>query len=390
MANVLTDLAADIYKAADKVGREVVGFIPSVTINGDGVERVSKGATITSHFTRTPDVDSNYAPSMSIPEGVDQTIDNKQFQINQFASVKIPWTGEEIKYLNNGAGYETIYGDQIQQAMRKITNTIEAYIASLVYKSSSRAVGLAGTTPFATNFDVVAEARQILVDNGYTPDSGSVSLVINTLAGTKMRNLAQLQKVNEAGNSELLRQGVLLDLQGIMIRESAGIVSHVKGTGTGFDINVPTTGEVAGQTTLTLDGGTTGATGIKAGDAVNFASDTGSTYIVNTGLNAVAGDIVIARPGLKATIPDATEMTIGNNYTPNVMFHRNAVELAIRAPATPGGGDAAVDTMVVQDTWSGLTFEISAYKGYMKAMFDIRCLYDAKVWIPEGVATILG
>ena len=27
MANVLTDLAADIYKAADVVGRELVGFI---------------------------------------------------------------------------------------------------------------------------------------------------------------------------------------------------------------------------------------------------------------------------------------------------------------------------------------------------------------------------
>ena len=27
MANVLTDLAADIYRAADIVGRELVGFI---------------------------------------------------------------------------------------------------------------------------------------------------------------------------------------------------------------------------------------------------------------------------------------------------------------------------------------------------------------------------
>ena len=35
MPNALNNLAADIYKAADVVGRELVGVIPSVTINSD-------------------------------------------------------------------------------------------------------------------------------------------------------------------------------------------------------------------------------------------------------------------------------------------------------------------------------------------------------------------
>ena len=42
MANVLTNLAADLYKAADVVGRELVGFIPASTINADGSERVAR------------------------------------------------------------------------------------------------------------------------------------------------------------------------------------------------------------------------------------------------------------------------------------------------------------------------------------------------------------
>jgi hypothetical protein len=206
MANTLTNLAADIYKAADVVGRELVGVIPSITINGDASERAAKGDNIRSHFTRTPTVNTSYAPSMTIPEGTDQTVDNKTLVVDSFASVQIPWTGEDIKHVNNGSGFETIYGDQIQQAFRAINNTIESYIWGVGRAGASRAYGTAGTTPFGSNFNEVAEMRQILVDNGSPADDGMSSLVINTLAGTKLRNLAQLQKANENGSDRLLRQ----------------------------------------------------------------------------------------------------------------------------------------------------------------------------------------
>lgn len=388
MANVLTDLAADIYKAADIVGREMVGFIPSATVNGDGADRVAKGDKVRSHFTREPTVDTSFSPSMTIPEGTDQTVDNKYLTLNQFASVKIPWSGEDMRHVNNGSGFETVYGDQVLQAIRKIANLVEAYTFSVAYKSASRAVGVAGTTPFSSNHDLLAEARQVLVDNG-CPMDNSVTLVMNTAAGTKMRNLTQLQKANEAGGSELLRQGTLLDLQGLMIKESAGISAHTKGTGTLYDINNGA-GEAVGQTVITLDGGTAGVTGIVAGDVVTFAGDTTNKYIVNTGLAGAAGDIVLNKPGLRVAAADATEMTIGNTYTPNVAFHRGAIEVAFRAPEMPNGGDAAIDTLMVQDTWSGLTFEIAAYKGYMKSMFDVRCLYDAIAWKEEHIMVVMG
>lgn len=388
MSNVLTDLAADLYKSADVVGRELVGLIPSVTVNA-GAEQVAKGDTVRSHFTRTPTVNSSFAPSMTIPEGTDQTVDNKALQLNQYASVQIPWTGEDIKHVNNGSGFETVYGDQILQAMRAITNTIETYLAGIIYKGASRAVGTAGTTPFASNFDLIAELRQILVDNGSPMDDGRSSLVISSTAGTKLRNLANLQKVNESGNDSLLRRGALLDLQGFMMKESAGIGIHTKGTGTAYDINNGS-GEAVGQTTLTLDGGTTGANGILAGDIVTFASDTVNSYVVKSGRLTASGDIVINDPGLRVAVADAVEMTIGNSYTYNLGFHQSAIELATRPVAVPNGGDAATERMIVQDTFSGLAFEISVYKGYKKAMFEIGLLYDAIVWKPQHVAILRG
>ena len=73
MANVLDNLAADIYKAADVVGRELVGFIPSATINANGSERAAKGDNVRASFTRAATA-VNVAESMTIPEGTDQTL----------------------------------------------------------------------------------------------------------------------------------------------------------------------------------------------------------------------------------------------------------------------------------------------------------------------------
>lgn len=382
MANVLTNLAADIYKAADVVGRELVGFIPSVTVNGDAVLRAAKGDTIRSHFTRTPSVNTSFAPSMTIPEGTDQTVDNKTMTVDTYASVQIPWTGEDMKHVNNGSGFETIYGDQIRQAMRAIANTIEASLWNTAYKGASRAVGTAGTTPFASNFDLVADVRKILVDNG-CPDDGALTLVMNTAAGTALRKLAQLQKVNEAGGSDLLRQGELLNLQRIMLKESAAPIAVTKGTGASY----VTSGSTAvGVTDIAL---VTGTGTVLAGDVVTFAADSTNKYVVGTGV-AAPGTISLNAPGAQVVIATANALTVGGNYTPNVAFHKSAIELAVRAPAMPAGGDAAVDSMTIQDPWSGLVFEIAAYKGYQKAMFEVRCIYGSKAWKPNHIATLMG
>ena len=388
MANVFDDLAADIYKAADIVGRELVGVIPSMTINA-GTERAAFGGVVRSAFTRATTVNESYTPSMTIPEGDDQTVDNKTATIDKVANVKIPYTGEDIRKLNNGVGYETVYGDQIAQAMRGMTNKIENYAALTLSLGASRAIGTAGTTPFASDFDSIAEIRQILVDNGM-PLDGQATIAMNTAAGTKLRNLAQLQKVNEAGGEELLRRGELLNLQGLMLKESNGIASHVKGTATGGRTN-NAAGVAVGTTVIPVENITAGGTGYKAGDVITFASDATNKYVIEVGLaSGATGNITIAAPGVRIELLDNDNITVLNNYTGNVAFHRAAAELVVRPPAMPQGGDMATDRMTVQDPFSGLVYEMALYKGYGKSMLDITTFYGAKVWKPDFVATLLG
>lgn len=381
MPNVLTNLAADIFKAADIVGREQVGFIPSVTINSTESTRAAKGDTVRSAYTRQAVVADTYNPSMALPEPTYQTVDSKTFSINNYAEVDIPFTGEDIQHLRNGAGFETVYGDQIAQAMRSITNKIEQYIGVTAKNGANRAFGTAATTPFGSNFNEVAELRKILVDSGM-PLDGRATLVINSTAGVKLRNLAQLQKANEAGGVQLLRQGELLDLQGLMFKESAGVASHTAGTGASYVTN----GTFAvGATSIAVDGGT-GT--VLAGDVVTFAGDT-NKYVVASAL--AAGSLVLAGTGLRQSLADGIAMTVGAAYTGNIAFHQAAIELVCRPVAGRGvGQDAAIDSMTVQDPVSGLVYDVAVYAGNMMKNIKVSCLYDAKVWKPEFVATLLG
>ena len=381
MANVLTDLAADIYKAADVVGRELVGFIPASTINADGSERAAKGDVVRASFTREATA-VDVSESMTIPEGTDQTVDNKTLTISNARAVQIPYTGEDVLHLNNGIGFETVYGDQIAQAMRTLTNEMEQDLWEEAYTNSSRAFGTAGTTPFGSNFSEIAEIRQILVDNGMPQNDGQVSLVLNTLAGTNLRQLAQLQQANTAGGTDLLRQGVLLDLQGLGIRESAQVGIHTKGTGTSYLLNDASS--AIGDTTIDADGG---SGTIIAGDIVTFAG-TSTKYVVNTALSG--GSFVIGGTGLVAAEADDDAITVGNNYTANIAFHRRALELAVRAPAVPEGGDMADDAMTVQDPVSGLVFEVRVYKGYRKTMIEVAASWGVKAWKSDFIATLVG
>jgi len=391
MANTLTDLAADIYKAADIVGRELVGVIPSVTVNG-GAQEAALNDTVRASFTREATLVTT-TPSMTIPEGTDQIVDNKTMTLDTAKSVQIPWTGEDIKHVSNGVGFDTVYGDQIRQAMRALTNQMESDLATTIYKNASRAFGTAGDTPFSSNFNEVAKMRQILVDNGMPTDDRMVSLVMNTNAGANLRNNATLQSADSAGNDQLLRQGTLLDLQGLMMKESAQIKTHTAGTGASATTDAA--GYAVGATTITLASAGTGT--ILAGDVITFAGDT-NKYVVTSGNADVSsgGTITIGAPGLRVAIgASATAITVVKDattldYTANLAFHRSAVELAVRPMAVPPGGDAATDMMTIQDPRSGLVYQIATYKGYKKSMFEVSALWGYKVWKPEFCATLIG
>lgn len=382
--NTLTGLIPTIYNALDVVSRELVGFIPAVSSDMQ-FSRAAVGQTVTSPVAPAA-VASDITPGVTPPNDGDQTIGAVSMTITKARRVPVRWNGEEKKGLdNNGASFNIILRDQFAQAMRTLSNEAEADLAAL-HVNASRAWGTAGTTPFATNLSDPAQLRKILADNG-APMS-DLQMVIDTSAGANMRTLAQLTKANEAADTSLLRRGVLLDIHGFAIRESAQVKTSVAGTGAAATTTAA--GFAVGTTSIPLASAGTGT--ILAGDVISFAGDT-NKYVVVTGDTDVSngGTITLQAPGLRKAIPAAaTAITVVAAATRNMAFARSAIALATRVPALPPGGDMALDRQIVTDPVSGLSFEIAVYPQYRQVQYEVSLAWGVAAVKKEHIGLLLG
>jgi hypothetical protein len=385
MANTLTGLIPTIYSALDIVSRELVGLIPSVTIDAAST-RAAVGQSILVPLVPTQAA-ADVTPGQLPADDGDQTIGNTPVVITKSRYVPFRWTGEETQGINTGPGYMNLKSNQITQGIRTLANEIEADLAALYFRTS-RAYGTAGTTPFGGATPTLTDAAnvlKILKDNG-APEN-DLQLVINTAAGVNMRSVPNLTRANEAGGDSLLRQGILLDIFGMSIRESAQIKNAVKGTGAATYLTNSASLTI-GTTTIPVD---TGSGTILAGDFVTFAADTNNKYMVTSALSA--GSFQIGAPGLRVAIPDNNAVTVGGAVSPaamNMAFHRSSIVLVARPPALPEGGDAAVDRALVTDPRSGLTFEVAMYPQYRRMKYEISMAWGVAGIKPEHAAILLG
>jgi len=384
-ANTLTNLIPTLYVALDVVSRELVGFIPAVTIDAS-VARAAIGQTVRS-FVAPAATAFTIAPAQHRTDVGEQTIGNITLAITESRACPIRWQGEESMQINSpgGSGVSRIMVDQFAQAMRTLVNEIEADLAGL-YVNASRGVIPNATTLFSANLADAANVRKILADNG-APLS-DLQLVIGTTEGAALRTLTQLSKVSEAGDATLLRQGVLLDIYGMAIRESAAVISPEIGTEAGATLD--STDYALGTETMTLANAGTGT--VVAGDLVTIANtgDTTTQYVNKTLIAAVAnGTFVINKPGLqKAITANNCAIACYQKSNRNMAFARSAIVLATRMPALPAGGDMAVDRTTITDPRSGLSFDVAHYLEYHQSAFEISIAWGVKAVKEEHIAIL--
>ena len=387
MANTLTDLAPDLYAALDVVSRELVGMIPSVTVDAR-VNQAAVGQIVRSHVVPAANALIDNTPAMAFPTAAYQTIGNQEIVITKSKSAPFSWQGNEQDLLASGAGYISVRANQMAQAMRKLVNDMEADLCAL-YATTSRAAGTVGTVPFVSNTAALSAARKVLVDNG-APIS-DLQLVIDTNAGANLQTLFNINSARDQAAARLSDQGILTTIGSTQVRESA-------------QINTPTAGAMAsatstaaaftvGQTVIPLATAGTGV--VAAGDVITFANDTNQYNVASVsfaGANPASGDtITLAAPGLRKAQGAATRaITVLAASPRNMAFSRSAIVLATRMPERPAEGDLALDVMTIQDPRSGIAFEVSIYPGIRMVTYHIGLAWGVKNIKSEHTAQLLG
>ena len=387
-ALTLTNLIPSIQKAMDVVSREQVGFIPAVSRDSTA-ERAAVGQVVYSPVVGAMAAEDLAAAAYAADTPA-QTINNVSIQITKSRSVPFGITGEESLGLSNAGTLGSINQQRIEQAIRTLTNEIETDLAALhIY--ASRAYGTATGTPFNTagDFSDFANPLRILDENGAPPSDRQMVLGSASIARIRGKQ-SGLFEVNRAGNDEMLRRGILSQVEGFDLHQSQAVKTLVT-AGTASGATTTAAGFAIGTTNIPTAAAGTGA--IIAGDIITFAGDT-NQYLVVTGAANVAGaltTLTIAEPGLRQAIPAAaTAITVIAATTRNMFFHRSAIQLATRAPAMPEGGDDADDSMLVTDPVSGLTYELIVYRQKRQVRYELNMAWGVKMIAPRHCGLLIG
>lgn len=382
MANTLNQLVPDLYEALDVISRELTGFIPAVS-RDSSIARAALGEQVRVPVT-AESASADNTPGVTAPDTGDANIDNVAVTISKSKHVPVRWNGEETRGLTNAGTFTTIQADRFYQAMRTLVNEIEHDLWLEAYQNASRAYGAAGTTPFGTAADLsdFAGVLGILEQNG--APTNDLQLVLGHSAIGNMRGKQSgLFKVNEAGSSDMLRNGMTDRIMNMAIRHSHQVGRHANGSGA----NYVTSGATAvGGTAVAL---VTGTGTVVPGDIASFAADTGNKYVVGAGV-AAPGTIALNKPGARVIIPTANAMTLIGGYTPNVAFARSAIVLATRAPAMPEGGDSADDVITITDPLTGLSFEIAVYRQFLQTAYHVRLAWGFRAVKSAHISLLVG
>jgi hypothetical protein len=367
--NNLTGLIPILYAALQIVSRELVGFIPATSRNS-----TADGAALNQiiRVPLTPETENQDITPGTPPTNGGTNFDHVDLVITKSKIARpIVWTGDD--QISVGSQLNQMMLNQYTQAMRSLVNEAERDVClegAIGALSAGNVYGIAGVTPFSSDLSDLAQIKKIQDDLG-TP-LGDRHLVINTATGASLRSLERLTNVNQAGENDMLRRGIIHELMGYAIRESAGFLPVDPGTATSITLSAQA-----------LEGATSIAVSALSGTLnIGAVIQLAGKYYTLTAPALVGATTLNIAPELRETVTDSTVGTVSTAYLPNVAFSRDFIYLATRNPAMPQqastAGGTLLDMISVTDPVSGLSFQVCLFDAYRQIRIEIGLAWGVK------------
>lgn len=381
MANNIENLTPQILATILEVLRESC-VMPSLVNNNYSTEAAAQGSTIDINdlddmeaFDVTP---GNFPATEVISDVVAQ---QKNLVLNQFKAVTFNMTDKELKEIQEGTRPRAI-----EKAIKALANTINLSIFGL-YKEVYNVVGAAGTTPFGTSTVEAQQAARVLTTN--LADMDERRMVLDPFGYANALGLGVLQKVNESGSSESLRDGMITRALGFDWYQDQQVPTHTRTAPATAAIDANAT---AGAVSLVLDNGAGAdlATLPAVGDVFTIAGNT-QQYVVTsvTADTPTTNETTVGiSPALAANVSDGAVVTFVASHVANLAFHREAFAFASRPLLdleTPGS--------IIQpltDPVSGLAMRFEIQRQWKRTIFSVDCLYGVRAIRPQLAARVAG
>lgn len=384
MPNTLTPIIPNLTATMRNVLAERAP-LPSLTMLDFKPDQAAVGQSVVVPLAPTV-AGVNRTPAAQFTVAADRTVTNTTITISKDRSFPFHMTGDDFLRMTQNPEFMPL---SMAQAIRAWRNEVHGDIASLhtaaagyystATPSSGAAVGVAGTTPFASDISLIAQAEKLLNDS-LAPMEDRF-LFIDTAAKQNLAGIGGLVRANEAGSDALLRRGIVGQLNGFNVVWGNDVKVGATIAGSGYLVNGT---PAAGATTIPVD---TGTGAIPAGTVISFAADTVNRYVLATAHAGGAGNLTLTS-GLVNAIPDNNALTLSAGRR-NLAFHREAIGLAIRLPALPSNGDAG-EHVEVMDPETGIMVRFSTYKGYGLNNYEISSAWGVSAVRPELLKIILG
>jgi hypothetical protein len=384
MANDLSKIMMKILAKGHMVLRKTAKM-PMLVSQDYQTEAAKKGQVINVPIPRTMTT-APVTPSNTPPVPTDYTPDEVQIPMDYWEHVDFYLTDKDLVQVDKDAHFVPMALESAVKAMaEKINETIFDE-----YKGVYGIVGTPGTTPFATT-DIAARDLREQLHKQLCPNSDRRA-VLDFAAEKNALGLASFRDLSQSGKDAPVIEGTLGRFYGIDWFNDHQVPSHIAGAAAAATVTMISQ-SAAGASSVTLKVAT-GTAEIKKGDIISFAGHAQTYVVTATATLNTTGVAVAIAPRLQVAVDGSTTpvaVTIRASHVVNLGFHKQAFVFASRplAQATMDADDKAMIT-TLRDPLTGIILRIEKMRQYKQVVWDIDCLWGAKLVRPELAARIAG